>query len=128
MILCLPCTQLFIFAGKLRTLKLRQDSSDLSSFFVMMTCAVEVVQDSESNKGVQASLKAVAIHVLSQKKFLILDSAGDLYLLSLRNTVLASEATARSSITSASCQINRLDVTMKVQLLAVLADMSGSMV
>ncbi|XP_020255164.1 uncharacterized protein LOC109831955 isoform X2 [Asparagus officinalis] len=108
--------------GKLRTLKLRQDSGNFSSFFVMTSA---VAQDSECSTGLQASLKAIAIRILSQKKFLILDSVGNIYLLSLRN-VLALETISSSSTISTADQLNHLDVTMNVQLLAVLPDISAN--
>lgn len=88
-----------------------------------MKCAVV---DTESSTGVQGSLKAVTIRVLSKKKFLILDSIGDLYLLNLQNTVIASES--RFPVTSTCGQLKRLDVTMKVQLLSILPDTCASMV
>lgn len=91
----------------------------------MISCAVD--QDSGGGAGIQSLLKAVGIYILPQKKFLILDSVGDLYLLSLRTTVLAPEITSRSSTISFTGQMNRVDATMRVQLFAVHPDPSASM-
>lgn len=88
-----------------------------------MTCGD--IQNSENAMGVMTSLKAVSIQAVSQKKFLILDSAGDLHVLSLHDTVKAPEDTAPCSVTSKDAHINHLDSTMKVQMLAVLPDISS---
>lgn len=77
--------------------------------------------------GVLASAKTVSIHSLSQKKFLILDSAGDLHVLSMHNTVKAPEGTSLCSVTPKDAHMNHLDHTMKVQMMAVLPDISTSM-
>ncbi|KAJ6796846.1 Uncharacterized protein M6B38_220555 [Iris pallida] len=53
--------------GRLRTLKLRQNSGEFGSFFMMIKHAM--VQDSDSNT--LSSMKAVSIHILSQKKLLV---------------------------------------------------------
>ncbi|XP_026660858.2 uncharacterized protein LOC103708211 isoform X1 [Phoenix dactylifera] len=110
---------------KLKTLRLSQNSSDYS-FFVVMTCSGDV-QNSKNAMGVLASAQAVSIHALSQKKFLILDSAGDLHVLSMHNTVKAPEGTAQCPVTPKDAHMNHLDHTMKVQMLAVLPDISTKM-
>lgn len=103
---------------KLRTVRVSQNSSDHSSFFVVMTCG-----DIQNSKNALSSVKVVSIHALSQKKFLILDSAGDLHVLSLHGTVKAPKDT-HYSITSKDAHVNHLDHTMKVQMLAVIPDIS----
>lgn len=107
--------------GKLKTLKLKQDSGDLGSCFVTMTSTKS--QDPDSNKGDQIASKVVSIHYLSQKKFLILDSRGDIYVLCLQNTV--SKATTHSVTPSISGEITHLDVAMKARLLAIHRDISS---
>lgn len=79
---------------------------------------------SGSSTGALASVKAISIHVLSQKQFLILDSVGDIHLLTLHGTFIASEVRADSS--SKCAHMYRLDVKMKVQVLAVSPDISAS--
>ncbi|XP_020703764.1 uncharacterized protein LOC110115014 isoform X1 [Dendrobium catenatum] len=106
--------------GKLRCARLRQISGDLCSFFIKIKCNNTI---SESNSGALTSVKAISIHVLSQKQFLILDSVGDLHLLTLHGTFTASEVRADSS--SKYAQMYCLDVKMKVQVLAVPPDISA---
>ena len=65
------------------------------------------------------SVKAISIQALSPKKFLILDSAGDLHLLHLSNSVIGSDA---------SYHMKQLPHIMKAQKLAILPDVSLSMV
>nr|XP_029121873.1 uncharacterized protein LOC105046650 isoform X2 [Elaeis guineensis] len=108
---------------KLRTVSLSQNSSDYS-IFVVMTCGD--IQNSKNAMGAVASAKAVSIHSLSQKKFLILDSAGNLHVLSMPNTVKAPEGTALCSATPKDAHMIHLDHTMKVQMLAVLPDISAN--
>lgn len=72
----------------------------------------------ELKKKVVTTLKAVSIQALSPKKYLILDSAGNLHLLRLSTSLLGSDAT---------CHIQHLPDIMKAQKLAVLSDCSSSM-
>lgn len=106
-------------------MKLRQDSGDLGSFFVAFKCSK--VQSRNSLQTVIASVEAVSIHSMSQQRFLILDSNGDLHLFSLHNSATGSELFARSCIPSRNGCMRRLNYTMKVQLLAVRPDTSKSM-
>lgn len=109
-------------SAKRRIVKLRQDSGELGSMYVAFKCS-----ESQSTKGLQtaiASPKPVSIHALSQQRFLILDSVGDLYLWNLHNTALGSEVSGHSCMPSRDGQMRRLDYTMKVQMLAVLPDIS----
>ncbi|XP_058087685.1 uncharacterized protein LOC131234761 isoform X2 [Magnolia sinica] len=109
-------------SAKHKTVKLRQDSGELGSLFVAFK--VLEVERSKSKPAVPASLKAVSIHALSRQRFLILDSVGDVHLLSLNNIFLGSELTKHSSTPFKGCHMRRLECTMKVQMLAVLPDIS----
>ncbi|XP_077253228.1 uncharacterized protein LOC143892477 [Tasmannia lanceolata] len=106
--------------AKHRTVKLRQDSGALGSFFVAFMCPM--VQSPKCMPSVLASLKAVSIHVLSQRRFLILDSVGDIHLLSLHSNAFGSDVAGQSFLPSKESHMRRLDYTMKVQMLAVLPD------
>ncbi|KAG0487395.1 hypothetical protein HPP92_009490 [Vanilla planifolia] len=107
---------------KLICARLKQSSGDFGSFFTDMNFKNAIT---ESIAGVQASVKAISIHVLSQKQFLIMDSAGDLHLLCLRGTFTASEITADPSRSSKRACTSSLDLSMKVQILAVLPTTSS---
>lgn len=72
----------------------------------------------ESKSRVTMSVKAISIQSLSPKKFLILDSSGDLHLLCWSSPVLGSDMVPH---------MRRLPHVMNVQKLAVLADSSSSM-
>ena len=63
------------------------------------------------------SMKAISIQPLSSKKFLILNSAGDLSVLHVLNTAVGSNIT---------CHMRPLPHVLKVQKLAVLSDISSS--
>ncbi|KAK1279544.1 hypothetical protein QJS04_geneDACA003083 [Acorus gramineus] len=103
-------------SAKLRTVKLKQDSGELGSFFMPLK-----IQSSKLS-GKLTLVKAVSIHYLSPKKFLILDSSGDLHLLSLLDTDTVSEANNQSCPSSSCASVRRLEYIMKVQMLAVLPD------
>lgn len=64
------------------------------------------------------SVKAISIQALSPRKFIILDSAGDLHLLCWSNPVTGSDMAAH---------MRHLPQVMNLQKLAVLADSSISM-
>lgn len=99
---------------KQRAIKLREDSYDQGACFVAFKR-----QDSEPSKSkVVKSVKAISIQPLSTKKFIILDSAGNLHLLRLSNPVVGSDVT---------CDMRQLPHVLKVQNLAVLPDTSISM-
>lgn len=75
-------------------------------------------EGSKSTKASKKSAKAISIQVLLlPNKFLVLDSVGDLHLLSLSNPVPGSEIP---------CHMKQLTLNMKVQMLAVLPDISTS--
>lgn len=65
------------------------------------------------------SIKAISIQALSPKKFLILDSAGDLHHLHLSNSVIGSDATYH---------MKQLPHIIKAQKLAIFPDVSISIV
>lgn len=95
-------------------MKLKQDSSVGGGTFFVQFSLEEPCQKS-STKSL-SSLRAVSVQSLSQKKFLVLDSDGDLHLLGLYSGL---ESTGH---------MKRLSHTMKVQLLAVLPDISSSII
>ncbi|XP_010265241.1 PREDICTED: uncharacterized protein LOC104603029 isoform X2 [Nelumbo nucifera] len=105
-------TEVHRVSEKTRTLKLRQDACEGGSCFIAFK-SLEV-QSPQPMTVALLSLKAVSIHALSSKKFLVLDSAGDLHLLILYN-VLGSEINGH---------MKHFNHTMKVQMLAVLPDIS----
>ncbi|OAY80249.1 hypothetical protein ACMD2_25167 [Ananas comosus] len=107
---------------KLKMLRIKQNSENSYSFLVAMNCAS--VQKQKNGTGVLASAKAVSVHALSKNKFLILDSVGDLHVLSLRNKAVPSGITDQCSLTSKEAHTYRLDHPMKIQLLAVLPNTS----
>ncbi|KAJ0971521.1 hypothetical protein J5N97_019480 [Dioscorea zingiberensis] len=107
---------------KFQTVKLRQDSGDFGSFFVFIRCMKD--HSSESDTKALKSLKAVSVRALNKKKFLILDSEGYLHLIDLHNTVASSETNVKFNINSKDAYVTRFDHTMKVQMLAVLPDLS----
>ncbi|PIA63544.1 hypothetical protein AQUCO_00201113v1 [Aquilegia coerulea] len=98
-------------AAKHKTLKMKQESSAGGTFFVGFTN--QAAQNQKSNMNQLFSVKAVSIHSLSQKKFLILDSVGELHLLDLYSMSPGSEIFG---------QMRRLSHIIKVQMLAVHPD------
>ncbi|XP_074583677.1 uncharacterized protein LOC141839755 isoform X2 [Curcuma longa] len=108
---------------KLKTVRVRQDSGDLYSFFVVIKPAE--LQSCKGSKSTPASLKAVCIHVLSEKKYLILDSAGGLHVLNFNESGMALEFNAKSSMPFKNAHAFQLENIMEVQLLAVLPDISS---
>ncbi|KAK3035239.1 hypothetical protein RJ639_033873 [Escallonia herrerae] len=97
---------------KLRSVKVGQDSREAGWFVAFKSKEVESFN---SKKLPFKSAKAVSIQVLSPNKFLVLDSVGDLHLLLLSGPLLGSEVL---------CHMKHLTLTMKVQKLAVLPDIS----
>ncbi|KAI3978081.1 hypothetical protein MKX01_032458 [Papaver californicum] len=100
------------FSVKHRILKLKQDSGLGGSFFVNFK-GVEM-----QSQMLSTVLKAVSVQALLHKRFLVLDSIGDLHLLSTYSTSPASETTG---------QMRRLGHAMKIQMLFVLPDISTRM-
>ncbi|KAG9449561.1 hypothetical protein H6P81_009526 [Aristolochia fimbriata] len=109
-------------SAKRRSVKLKQDSGELGSFFVPFKCTE--VQSANCKHAILASLKAVSIHSLSQKSFLILDSNGDMHILSLLNCD-HNPAYGPSSISSKDSCLRHMNYSMKVQMLAVFPDTSA---
>ncbi|KAL6961037.1 hypothetical protein U1Q18_038800 [Sarracenia purpurea var. burkii] len=102
---------------KLKSVKVRQDSKGDSACFVSFQNK-EIDISKPTNKVPLQSAKAISIQALSPDKFLILDSTGKLQLLYLSNSALVSEIP---------CHMKQLSVTMKVENLVVLHDISTSM-
>ncbi|XP_071711613.1 uncharacterized protein [Rutidosis leptorrhynchoides] len=98
-------------SAKLKTLKMIQNSNEDGVRFVAFKSAE--FEDPNSSKGPWMSIKAISIHFLANNKFLILDSVGDLYLLLLSNPISGSVST---------CEMKKLNLTMKVQIVAVHPD------
>ncbi|KAB5516574.1 hypothetical protein DKX38_027222 [Salix brachista] len=95
---------------KLKSVRCKQDSGEGSACFVAFKREeIEVLKPTTS--------KAVSIQALSHKKFVILDSMGDLHILCLSAPVIGSNFMAH---------MRRLPHSMKVQKLAVLPDVSLS--
>ncbi|XP_048328838.2 uncharacterized protein LOC107416550 [Ziziphus jujuba] len=96
---------------KQRAIKLRADSCEQGACFVALKR-----QDAEPSKSkVVMSVKAISIQALSAKKFIILDSAGNLHLLRLSYPVVGSDIT---------CDMRQLPQVLKVQNLAIIPDTS----
>ncbi|XP_021634459.1 uncharacterized protein LOC110631044 isoform X2 [Manihot esculenta] len=93
---------------KNRSVRCRQDSGEGGAIFVAFKS-----KEVEISKS---TAKAVSIQALSPKKFMILDSTGDLHILCLSNPVGGSNI--RSNLM-------HLPQSMKVQKLAVLPDISS---
>ncbi|XVF20572.1 hypothetical protein REPUB_Repub12eG0011900 [Reevesia pubescens] len=94
--------------------KYRQESAEGGACFVAFE--QNDVTDLTSTKVSFMSLKAISIQPLSSKKFLILNSAGDLSVLHVINTAVGSNIT---------CYMRQLPHVLKVQKLAVLPDISS---
>ncbi|XP_054776407.1 uncharacterized protein LOC129284899 isoform X2 [Prosopis cineraria] len=92
--------------------KFRQDDRDGSTCFVSLK---RYEMETKLSGKVSISTKAVSIQALSQRKFLVLDSDGDLHLLCLSNSVMAANISGH---------MRKLPHTMKVQNMAILPDVS----
>ncbi|GFP84423.1 hypothetical protein PHJA_000586100 [Phtheirospermum japonicum] len=99
---------------KLRSVKLRQDSKDVGAFFVAFEDSKDV-ESSLSMKMTRRSVKAIFIQALSANCFVVLDSVGDVHLLSLSYSAQGLDNR---------CLMKRLTFTMKVVKLAVFEDVS----
>ncbi|XP_074557363.1 uncharacterized protein LOC141813319 isoform X3 [Curcuma longa] len=109
---------------KLKTVRVTQDSSDPYSFFVFIKPAE--LQSCKGSKSTLSSLKAVRIHVLSEKKYLILDSAGGLHFLNFNESGgMALDLNAQSSMPFKYAHAYQLNNVMEVHFLAVLPDISS---
>ncbi|KAJ4850077.1 hypothetical protein Tsubulata_019371, partial [Turnera subulata] len=98
-----------VLEGKPRSMKNRQHSGEGCASFVALSS-----KDLEGGKS--SIVKAVSVQALSPKKFLILDSMGDMHIMTL------SDAVGGSNIMP---QIRRLPHCMKVQKLAIIPDVSS---
>ncbi|XP_062106332.1 uncharacterized protein LOC133817750 isoform X2 [Humulus lupulus] len=103
--------QKHLLSGKQRAIRLRQDSCEPGACFV----AFSGKDAEELSARVKMSVKAISIQALSLKKFIILDSTGDLHLLCWSNHVPGLDMASH---------MRRLPRVMNVQRLAVLADSS----
>lgn len=81
-----------------------------------MPFTTDEVGSSSSTRMLIMLVKAISIQALSPKKFVILDSAGDLHLLHLSNSAIGSDT----------FHMQQLPHIMKVQKLAILPDVSIS--
>ncbi|KAL9993651.1 hypothetical protein Hdeb2414_s1009g00972471 [Helianthus debilis subsp. tardiflorus] len=103
-------------SAKLKPVKMRQSSQEGGVRFVPFKS--KDFEDYKSSKvPLEMSIKAISIQFLGHNKFLILDSVGELYLLSLSPHVSGSESVH---------EMKKLTLTMKVQNLAVFPDDSTS--
>ncbi|XP_017974806.1 PREDICTED: uncharacterized protein LOC18602088 isoform X1 [Theobroma cacao] len=99
---------------KQRSGKYRQESAEEGACFVAFE--QKEVKGLKSTKVPFMSMKAISIQPLSPKKFLILNSIGDLSVLHVLNTAVGSNIT---------CHMRQLPHVLKVQKLAVLPDISS---
>lgn len=97
------------------SIRLRQDSSEGGAYFVPF--ATDEVGSSSSTGMLLMLVKAISIQAMSPKKFVILDSAGNLHLLQLSNSAIGPDT----------FHMQQLPHIMKVQKLAILPDVSISM-
>ncbi|KOM56061.1 hypothetical protein LR48_Vigan10g195300 [Vigna angularis] len=102
------------FNVKQINVKSKHDDRDGGSCFVMLK-GNNV--NTNSATEVSMSIKAISIQAVSQRMFLILDSHGDLHLLSLSNSGIGVDVTGN---------VRQLPRTMKVKSVAVLPDLSSS--
>jgi len=104
----------FLISVKQTNVKSKHDDRDGGSCFVMLKG-----NDVNTNSAtkVSMSIKAISIQAVSQRMFLILDSHGDLHLLSLSNSGIGVDVTGN---------VRPLLRTMKVKSVAVLPDLSSS--
>ncbi|WVZ13661.1 hypothetical protein V8G54_011227 [Vigna mungo] len=113
------CLSVFLFplhgaCVKQINVKSKHDDRDGGSCFVMLK-GNNV--NTNSAMEVSMSIKAISIQAVSQRMFLILDSHGDLHLLSLSNSGIGVDVTGN---------VRPLSRTMKVKSVAVLPDLSSS--
>ncbi|KAF3326644.1 hypothetical protein FCM35_KLT08274 [Carex littledalei] len=101
---------------KLRTVKVKQNSGEYFSFFVSFNEGSSVKSENE-NKVPQLA-RAVSIHPFSKKTFMVLDSAGDLHFFNVLNNS-GMGPNSQCNMKSGDFCTTRLDVTMKMRLLAV---------
>lgn len=106
-------TDVIFFVVKHKSLKLREDSVKVESYFVAFTS--KEVENPKTTISPLMSTKAIAIQALSPKKYIVLDSDGSLHLLLLSNSTHGPEITV---------EMRQLICSMKVQKLAVHPDIS----
>ncbi|KAL6551856.1 hypothetical protein OROGR_008010 [Orobanche gracilis] len=98
---------------KLRTVKLRQDSKDVGAFFVAFED--KDVENSMSMKMSRRSVKAISIQALSAHYYVVLDSTGDVHLLSVSYSLQGLDNPSL---------MKRLTLTMIVLKMAAFHDVS----
>jgi hypothetical protein len=114
-----------IVSGKLRTVKVKQNSGECFSFFISFNEGRSI--KSENGNEVPQLARAISIHPFSKKTFMVLDSAGDLHFFNLlSNSVTGPNSRSNMAAARDSCT-TRLDVAITVQLLAVRPNFSTSM-
>ncbi|XP_057837976.1 uncharacterized protein LOC131048131 isoform X2 [Cryptomeria japonica] len=107
--------------GKCRSsLKMRDTSGKVCSFFVPF-------EDTGKEGNKASRLRAIAIHALSQTKFVVLDSAGDLHILSLHNLVSTIDGQKEQDcVTVGHCCLRHLKCSLKVNMLATFPETSST--
>ncbi|GLU01640.1 hypothetical protein SLE2022_189400 [Rubroshorea leprosula] len=101
-------------SAKLRSIKYIQETDESGACFVAFK--EKEVKGLESTALPKMSVKTISIQALSPKKFLILDSSGDLCILNVHKTAVGLNV---------SCQLRQLPQSLKVQKLAVFPEMSS---
>ncbi|KAH9312652.1 hypothetical protein KI387_027687, partial [Taxus chinensis] len=104
---------------KSRPLKMRETLGKVCSIFVPFEDAGK-----EGNKA--SRLRAIAIHDLSQTKFVVLDSAGDLHFLSLHNLVSTGDSQKEQDCDIAGHCLRHLKSSLKVNMFAAFPEMASS--
>ncbi|GKV16836.1 hypothetical protein SLEP1_g27412 [Rubroshorea leprosula] len=101
-------------SAKLRSIKYIQETDESGACFVAFK--EKEVKGLESTALPKMSVKTISIQALSPKKFLILDSSGELCILNVHKTAVGFNI---------SCQLRQLPQSLKVQKLAVFPEMSS---
>lgn len=106
------------------SLKVRDTSGKGSSFFVPFKDANR--EGDMSSQQLRRPLRAVSIHSLSQTRFVVLDSMGDIHILSLHNLVSIGDGQKEQDrdVAVDSC-LRHLKCPMKVNMLAVFPEVSS---
>ncbi|XP_038706464.1 uncharacterized protein LOC120002007 isoform X1 [Tripterygium wilfordii] len=100
-------------AAEQRSIGFPQKSNELGACFITFTR-----KEVGNMQSMRASAKAVSVQALFSKKFLVLDSTGDLHVLCLANPALGSNLYLNS-------HMRQLPHAFKVQKLAILPDISS---
>lgn len=106
------------------SLEVRDTSGKGSSFFVPFKDANR--EGDMSSQQLRKLLRAVSIHTLSQTRFVVLDSMGDIHILSLHNLVSTGEGQKEQDRDVAvDSSLGHLKCPMKVNMLAVFPEVSS---